>query len=92
MRTNVVAMAIARQLRDGWTAELLRHRVRVLLASIIWLTVVTGLLCCSAWAQALAAGIRANPTTIIVGGSSTLTWNTINCVSANLNATPVALT
>jgi hypothetical protein len=50
-----------------------------------------GLPSCSAWAQAVAAGISANPTTIIVGGSSTLTWNTINRVSANLNAAPVAL-
>ena len=77
--------------RDGWTAELLRHRVGVLLGPILWLMGVTGLLCCPAWAQAPAAGITANPTAIDPGGSSTLTWTTQNCVTADLNGTPVSL-
>jgi len=38
-----------------------------------------------------AAGIIANPTSIAAGGSSTLTWNASNCVSADLNGAPVAL-
>jgi hypothetical protein len=91
MGTYVSVMAIARHLRDGWSVELLRHRVRVLLGSFFWLIGVTGLLCCPAWAQAPAAGISADPATITSGSSTTLTWNTINCVSATLNGTPVAL-
>src|SRR5205807_1594306 len=38
-----------------------------------------------------AAGISANPTSIASGGSATLTWQTFNCVSADLNGTTVAL-
>jgi Domain of unknown function (DUF1929)/Glyoxal oxidase N-terminus len=35
------------------------------------------------------AGISAAPTSIIVGGSSTLTWTSTNAVSGDLNGTPV---
>ncbi|WP_165419859.1 galactose oxidase-like domain-containing protein [Edaphobacter modestus] len=38
-----------------------------------------------------AAGIRATPTSIATGDSSTLTWTTFNCVSADLNGTTVPL-
>jgi hypothetical protein len=37
------------------------------------------------------AGITANPTSIVSGNSSTLTWTTTNAVSADLNGTTVAL-
>jgi hypothetical protein len=40
---------------------------------------------------AVAAGISASPTSVAPGGSTTLTWNTVNAVSADLNGTPVPL-
>jgi hypothetical protein len=38
-----------------------------------------------------AAGLSANPTSIVAGNSSTLTWTTKNALSADLNGTTVAL-
>ena len=37
------------------------------------------------------AGLSANPTSIVAGNSSTLTWTTTNAVSADLNGTAVPL-
>jgi ABC-type Na+ efflux pump permease subunit len=56
-----------------------------------WLIGMGILTCVPALAQAPAAGISASPTSIASGGSATLTWNTLNCVSADLNGTTVAL-
>ena len=39
----------------------------------------------------VAAGISASPTSVAPGGSTTLTWNTVNAVSADLNGTLVPL-
>ena len=45
----------------------------------------------TATAGAVAAGISASSMTVAPGGSTTLTWNTVNAVSADLNGTPVPL-
>ena len=61
------------------------------LLPVCWLIAMGVFACASVLAQAPAAGISANPTSIASGGSSTLTWTTANCVSADLNGTTVAL-
>src|SRR5882757_7645078 len=68
----------------------LYKQLRALLANC-WLIAIGVFACAPVLAQAPAAGISANPTTIAAGGSATLTWNTSNCVSADLNGTTVAL-
>jgi len=57
----------------------------------LWLIAMGIFACVPALAQAPAAGIIGNPTTIVSGGSSTLTWTTANAVSADLNGATVAL-
>jgi Domain of unknown function (DUF1929)/Glyoxal oxidase N-terminus/Kelch motif len=64
---------------------------RMLLATLCCLLAITALHSTPVLAQAPAAGISANPTTISAGASSTLTWTTSNAVSADLNGTTVAL-
>jgi hypothetical protein len=69
----------------------LSDRFWSLLVAAVWFLAPMIFMCTPAHAQTPAAGISANPTSIASGGSSTLTWTTKNCTTANLNGTSVAL-
>jgi Domain of unknown function (DUF1929)/Glyoxal oxidase N-terminus/Galactose oxidase, central domain len=62
-----------------------------LLVAAVWFVAPMVFMCTPAHAQGPAAGISANPTSIAPGGTSTLTWTTQNCTTANINGTSVAL-
>ena len=67
------------------------QRFRIFLVAASWLIATAALISSPATAQTPTAGISANPTSIALGGSSTLTWTSTNAVSGDLNGTPVSL-
>ena len=75
-----------------WTvAKLSRVSGRLAMLAVCWLVAALPFFSTSVWAQSCAAGISASTTSINAGGSTTLTWTTFNCTSADLNGTTVAL-
>src|ERR1700760_4961525 len=90
MYAHLGSVAQAIQALDKRTlATRLRVRFRLTLVAVCLLLRTAALFGATASAQTCAAGIKGNPTSIASGGSSTLTWTTTNCVSADLNGTPV---
>ncbi|HEY4046211.1 MAG TPA: galactose oxidase-like domain-containing protein [Acidobacteriaceae bacterium] len=93
MSAQLFALSKIKSVRDKCTLDhllLVDQCGRLLVALLLFLTPMI-LVCTPAHAQTPGAGISANPTSISAGGSSTLTWHTVNCTTANLNGTPVAL-
>ncbi len=68
-----------------------QHQLWNFLLALFWSLGSVLMVCTTAQAQTVAAGLSANPVAITAGGSSTLTWSTQNAVSADLNGTAVPL-
>ena len=88
-RTPFLKIKIIQILQNS-VNQYINKRFRTFVVAASWL-IAALLICSPATAQTPAAGISANPTSITLGGSSTLTWTSTNAVSADLNGTPVAL-